>query len=149
MTNKSAVDEFLNQKTLAVIGASRSGKKFGNGAARELRKKGYRVIPVNPEAETIDGERCYNSLSELPEQVGSLLVVVPPSETEKVVKEASEAGIRNIWMQQGAESEASIEYCEQEGISLVHGECILMFAEPSGIHKFHHWLWGLFGKLPS
>ena len=148
MTNKSAVDEFLNQKTLAVIGASRSGKKFGNGAARELRKKGYRVIPVNPEAETIDGERCYSSLSDLPEQVGGLLIVVPPSETEKVVKEASGAGIRNIWMQQGAESETAIEYCKQQEISVVHGECILMFAQPSGVHKFHHWLWGLFGKLP-
>jgi len=106
------------------------------------------VIPVHPEAETIEGEQCYSSLSELPERVGGLLVVVPPSETEKVVKEASAAGIRRVWMQQGAESEAAIEYCEQEGMSVVHGECILMFAQPTGVHKFHHWLWGLFGKLP-
>ncbi|UCD23854.1 MAG: CoA-binding protein, partial [Gemmatimonadota bacterium] len=85
MTSKSAVEEFLNQRTLAVVGVSRSGKKFGNGASRELRKKGYRIIPVHPEAETIDGERCYGSLSELPEQVGGVLLVVPPHETEKVV----------------------------------------------------------------
>jgi predicted CoA-binding protein len=131
-----------------VIGASRSGKKFGNGASRELRKKGYRVIPVHPDAEAIDGERCYKSLSELPEEVGGVLVVVPPSETEKVVREVSGAGIKHVWMQQGAESKAAIEFCEAEGISAVHGECILMFAQPSGIHKFHHWVWGLFGKLP-
>ncbi len=149
MTAKSAVDEFLSQRTLAVVGVSRSGRKFGNGASRELRKKGYRVIPVHPEAETIDGQPCYGSLNELPEQAGGLLVVVPPSETEKVVKEASAAGIRHIWMQQGAESEAAIEYCEQEGMSVVHGECILMFAQPGGVHRFHHWLWGLFGKLPQ
>jgi predicted CoA-binding protein len=148
MTAKSTVEAFLNQKTIAVVGASRSGKKFGNGASRELRKKGYRVIPVHPEAESIDGEKCYPSVGELPQEVGGVLIVVPPVETEKVVREASAAGIKHVWMQQGAESTAAIEHCEREGMSLVHGECILMFAEPSGVHKFHHWLWGLFRKLP-
>jgi predicted CoA-binding protein len=148
VTSKSAVEGFINQQTLAVVGVSRSGKKFGNGAARALREKGYRVIPVHPEADTVDGEKCYASLSELPEPVGGVLVVVPPAETEKVVKQASEAGIRHVWLQQGAESQAAIRYCEDQGIDLVHGECILMFAQPTGIHKFHHWVWGLLGKLP-
>ena len=88
MTAKSAVEAFLSQKTIAVVGASRSGKKFGNGASRELRKKGYRVIPVHPEAEEIDGEKCYSTMVELPDTVGAVLVVVPPAETEKVVAHA-------------------------------------------------------------
>jgi predicted CoA-binding protein len=149
MTTKTAVDEFLEQRTLAVVGVSRSGKKFGNGASRELRKKGYQVLPVHPEAESIDGEKCYRSLGELPGQVGGLLLVVPPEETEKVVQQASAAGIRHVWMQQGAESEAAIRYCEGQGISVVSGECILMFAQPAGVHKLHHWFWRVLGKLPN
>ena len=146
---KAAIDDFLSQQTLAVVGVSRSGKKFGNAASRELRTKGYRVIPVHPEAESIGGERCYPSLKELPEPVGGLLVVVPPAQTEQLVRQAAEAGIRRVWMQQGAESAAAIKYCQDQGMSVVHGECILMFAAPTGGHKLHHWLWKLLGKLPN
>jgi predicted CoA-binding protein len=149
MTTKAAVNDFLNQRTLAVVGVSRSGKKFGNAATRELRKKGYRMIPVHPEAETIDGERCYPSLSQLPEQVGGVLVVVPPEQTEQVVREAADAGIRHVWMQQGAESKSAIDFCREHGMTVVHGECILMFAEPTGAHKLHHWFWRVLGKLPN
>ena len=150
MTTKAAVDDFVSQRTLAVVGVSRGGKKFGNAACRELRAKGYRILPVHPTAESIDGEACYPSLAELPEPVGGVLVVVSPTETEKVVREASAAGIRRIWMQQGAQSPAAIKFCEEQGMSLVHGECILMFAEPvSGGHKFHRWIWRVLGKLPK
>ncbi len=148
MTKSEAVEEFVSQRTLAIVGVSRGGKKFGNAAARELRKKGYQMIPVHPEAETVDGERCYSSLKELPVQVGGVLVVTPPGETEKVVREAASAGITRVWMQQGAQSEAAIRYCEEQGMSVIHGECILMFAQPTGVHKFHHFLWRLLGKLP-
>jgi len=146
---KAAIDDFWSQQTLAVVGVSRGGKKFGNAASRELRTKGYRVIPVHPEADSIGGERCYPSLKALPEPVGGLLVVVPPVQTERVVREAAEAGIRRVWLQQGAESAAAIKYCQDQGMSVVHGECILMFAAPTGGHKLHHWLWRLLGKLPN
>jgi len=145
---KAEIDDFLAQQTVAVVGVSRSGKKFGNAASRELRTKGYRVIPVHPEVESIGGERCYPSLKELPEPVGGLLVVVPPAQTEQVVRQAAEAGIRRVWLQQGAESAAAIKYCQDHGMSVVYGECILMFAAPTGGHKLHHWLWRLLGKLP-
>lgn len=146
---KAAVNDFLSQRTLAVVGVSRSGKKFGNAATRELRNKGYRMLPVHPEAETIDGERCYPSLRQLPEQVAGVLIVVPPEQTEQVVREAADAGIRHVWMQQGAESKTAIDFCRERGMSVVHGECILMFAAPTGAHRLHHWVWRLFGKLPK
>lgn len=150
MTTKAAIEEFVSQRTLAVVGASTGGKKFGNAASKNLRAKGYRMIPVHPTAETIDGERCYSRLGELPEPVGGVLVVVPPAETEKVVREAAAAGIRRVWMQQGAQSPAAIQFCEDQGMSVVYGECILMFAEPvTGGHRFHRFIWRLLGKLPS
>ena len=150
MTSKAAVDDFLAQRTLAVVGVSREGKGFGNMAHKELKDKGYRVFPVNPNAESIGDERCYPSLGALPEPVGGVLVVVPPAQTEQVVRDAATAGIGRVWMQQGAESEAAIRFCEGNGISAVHGECILMFAEPMGFgHRLHRWVWGLLGKLPG
>jgi predicted CoA-binding protein len=79
-----------------------------------------------------------------------VLVVVPPAETEKVVREAAAAGIKRIWMQQGAESPAAIKFCQENGLSAVHGECILRFAEPAGwFHRAHRCVWKLLGKLPK
>jgi predicted CoA-binding protein len=150
MTTKAAIKDFLDQRTLAVVGVSRGGKKFGNTAYKELKAKGYQVFPVNPHVDAIDGDRCYSSLSALPEPVGGVLIVVPPRETEQVVRDAAAAGIRRVWMQQGAESQAAIQFCEERGISAIHGECILMFAEPAAFyHRLHRWVWRLLGKLPQ
>jgi predicted CoA-binding protein len=150
MTTKAMVDDFLAQRTLAVVGVSRKAEKFGNMVYRELKAKGYRVFPVNSHAEEIAGERCYPSLSALPEPVGGVVIVVPPAETERVVQDAAAAQIRRIWMQQGAESDAALRFCADNGMSVVSGECIMMFAPPVGFgHGLHRWVWGLLGKLPK
>lgn len=149
MTSRAAVDAFLVEKDLAIVGVSRSGKKFGNGALRELTANGYRVFPVHPEAETIQGIPCYPNLRELPEPVGGLLIVVPPAQIEVVVREAAAAGIRRVWMQQGSFSPRALKFCAENGIEAVHGECILMFLRKGPVfHRIHHWLWGLLDKLP-
>jgi predicted CoA-binding protein len=149
MTTAPAVDDFLAQRTLAVVGVSREGKKFGNMAYRELKAKGYQLFPINPNADSIEGDRCYPSLTALPGPVDGVLIVVPPAETERVVRDVAAAKIRRVWMQQGAESEAAIRFCQQNGINVVHNECILMFAEPTAFgHRMHRWVWGLLGKLP-
>ena len=149
MTSKAAVDDFVGQRRLAIVGVSRRGRKFGNFAFRELRSKGYKILPVHPQAETIEGERCYASLGSLPEPVDGVLIVVSPAQTEQVVRDAAAAGIRRVWMQQGAESPAAIQFCQENGIPEVHGECILMFTEPAAWwHRAHRWVWKLLGKLP-
>ena len=111
---------------------------------------GYTLYPIHPQAETIEGERCFPNLGALPEPVDGVLVVVPPAQTEQVVRDAAAAGIRRVWMQQGAESPAAIQFCKENGINAVHGECILMFAEPAAwFHRAHRWVWKLLGKLPK
>jgi predicted CoA-binding protein len=149
MASKAAVADFVSQRKLAVVGISRKKMKFGNLAFRELKRKGYKLFPVHPHAEQLEGERCSASLAALPEPVDGLLVIVPPAQAEQVVREAAAAGIRRVWLQQGAGSPAAIRFCEDNGISVVHGECILMFAEPAAwYHRAHRWVWGLLGKLP-
>jgi hypothetical protein len=150
MTPKARVTDFVSQRKLAVVGVSRQGKKFGNLAFRELKAKGYMLFPVHPQAETVQGKRCYPSLAALPEPVDGVLVIVPPAETEKVVREAAAAGIKRVWMQQGPESPEAIRFCQENGISAVHGECILMFAEPAAwYHRAHRWVWKLLGRSPK
>jgi uncharacterized protein len=150
MESRSAIRDFLAQKNLAVVGASRQGKKFGNAAYRGLRAKGYRLFPVHPSASEIEGDRSYSSFEALPEPVGGVLIVLPPPETERMVREAARAGIRRIWMQQGAESPGAIRFCAENDIEAVHGQCILMFAEPvRSIHRIHRWIWRALGKLPN
>lgn len=144
------VDAFLSQRTLALVGASRSGRGFGTVALRELVSKGYAVYPVHPEADEVAGEPCWRSLADLPESVGGVVIVVPPRQTLGVLEDVRAAGIPRVWMQQGAESEEAIAFCARNGIDAVHGECILMFAEPTGfVHRAHRGLWKILHKLPA
>jgi uncharacterized protein len=149
MTSRAAVDGFMAERTLALVGASRSGRKFGNAVLKELTAKGYRVLPVHRDAAEIDGHAAYGSLADLPERVGGVVVVVPPARAEQVVLEAAAAGIRRVWLQQGASSPAALAVAEAQGLSVVHGECVLMFAEPtSSIHRVHRFIWKVLGRLP-
>jgi predicted CoA-binding protein len=150
MVSRAVIDEFLAQKRLAIVGASRNAKKFGSVVRRELSAKGYQVLPVHREAETIDNQPCVRSLADLSGQVDGLVLVTPPAETTRLVKEAAAAGIRRVWMQQGAESDEAIRYCEANGIAVVHHECIIMFAEPVGFgHRLHRGILKLVGRLPK
>ncbi len=149
MATRAMIEDFLAQKTLAIVGVKRDGKGFGNAVVKDLTGKGYELLPVHPHAEQVAGLPCFPSLAELPKKAGGVVLVVPPAQTEKLVREAKEAGIHRVWMQQGAESLPAIRYCADNGIAAVHGECIMMFAQPTGIHRFHRWLWRVLGKLPD
>lgn len=128
MNTRATIDDFLSQHTLAVAGVSRGGKKFGNAVFRDLRRKGYCMIPVNPHARTVEGERCYPDLAAIPGPVDGVILVLPPEQTEEVVQDAVRAEIRRVWMQPGAESETAIRFCEAHDISVVHGRCIMVLA---------------------
>ena len=150
MNTKENIREFLSQQSIAVAGVSRNGKKFGNSVYKELKNKGYRTFAVNPNAGEIDGEKCFASISDITEKVNAAVIVVPKTETEKVVRNAVSSGVSNIWLQQGSETDDAINYCVQNQVNLIYGECILMFAEPAAFfHKAHRWVNGILGKLPN
>ena len=99
MTSKKIVGEFLLQKKIAVVGVSRKKTKFGNAIYKELKQKGYHVFPVNPHINTFEGDNCYHDLLSLPEKVDAIVINVPSVQTEKVVREAKQAGINKVWLQ--------------------------------------------------
>lgn len=149
MVSRAIINEFLGLEGLAVVGASRSRAKFGNKAYRDLKAKGYNVVPVNPQAETIEGDRCYRDVASLPKNVLGLILVVPPVFTEKVVVQAKEAGLTHLWVQPGAESNAALAYCRDHGITAIDRQCIMMHAVPvRSLHRFHRFLARLGGKAP-
>lgn len=125
MTDQAAIDDFLSQKKLAVVGVSRDRNKFGNIVYRRLKAHGFEVFAVNPKIDVIEGDPCFHDLAALPGPVGGLVIVVPPRTTEQVVIEAAAAGIRRVWMQPGAESDEAIRFCEEHGMSVIHGLCIM------------------------
>jgi len=147
-TSSSAVERFLAQPALALVGASRSGKKFGNVILKELLSKGLRVYPLNPAVASIDGVRCYAHFADMPEPIGGVIICVSPDDAVTAVRDAAEAGIMHVWLQQGAESPYVGNLCIELGLDAVIGECILMFARPTGIHKMHRTLDGVLGRLP-
>lgn len=150
MTSQKSIDEFLRCNNIAVVGVSRKSSKFGNVIYKELKKKQFNVFGVNPNLENIEGDKCYGNLKELNGKVDAVINVVSPAQTEDVIKEAHSIGVKNIWMQQGSESDTAIKYCRENGINEIHKECILMFAEPvKSIHGFHRWIWKVLGKLPN
>lgn len=149
MTSKAVVDEFVSQEKLAIVGVSRGGQKFGNGAYRELKAKGYKLFPIHPEAATLEGDPAYKDFASLPEKVGGVVIVVKPAQTEQVVRDAAAAGITRIWMQQGSESAAAIQFCKDNNLSEVHGECIMMYGIGTGLHGFHGKINKFFGKAPK
>ena len=142
------IEEFVQGKRLAIVGLSRSGKKFGNIAYKELRTRGYTLYPVHPQAQEVDGARCYPNLAALPDKVDGVLVSVPPQKAKAVLQEAATAGIKNVWLQQGSESGEVIALAKQLGLNVVSGKCILMYAPPvRGAHGLHRFVVKLIGQL--
>lgn len=149
MSQKEVINEFINQKCLAVIGVSRNPAKFGNIAYRELKAKGYQVYAIHPEAETLEGDQAFRDFASLPGNVDGLVISVQPENTEKIIRDAAAAGIKRIWMQKGSESPAALLFCKDNGIAEVHGECIMMYAVNTGMHKVHNWVWKVLGLGPK
>lgn len=147
---KQAIEQFLQSKSISIVGMSFKNAKFGNLAYKELSKKKFNLYPIHPKAKKIDGAQCFANFNDIKDNIDGVLISVQPSEAEKVVRSAHEAGIKNVWLQQGAQSDSTIQFCKDNGMNVVHNECILMFAKPvTSFHKFHRWVWKILGKLPK
>lgn len=123
------IDQFMSAARFAVAGASDDPEKYGHKCFAALLHRGYSVYPLNPNAREVLGIKAYPNLAALPEPVESLSVVTPPRVTEKLLDEAVAAGVKNIWMQPGAEpfDTASLERARAAGVNLIYGgPCLLV-----------------------
>ena len=142
------VVKFLETKNRALAGVSRQKQKFGNTLYKTLTKRGLTILPVHPELSEFEGAKCYNRISDLPAEIDGLIICTAPDKALNLINEAIAHGIKQIWLQQGAENPELIRTFESSDINLITGKCILMYAQPvTSFHKFHRFLAKLFGKL--
>ena len=127
MTIVERIDTFLDAEMFAVVGASSKPHKYGNKVLRCYMQNRRKVIPVNPVEKEIEGLACVASVSDLPEDVISLSIITPPQVTEKVVDLAIAKGVKNLWMQPGAESKSAVAAAEAAGLNVIaDGSCLLV-----------------------
>jgi hypothetical protein len=142
MPSRAVIDEFLSQRRLAFVGVSHEPKEFSASVYRALKERGYDLLPVNPHADEIDGDACYASVADLPDDVDGAIVMVPADASAGVVQACIDHHIPRVWLHKGAGpssvSEEAVGLCREHGIEVVDGACPMMFAEPvSWFHKVH------------
>lgn len=124
---ESSTAKFLAAKTFAVAGASRDRSKYGNRVFQALVKSGRTVYPLNPSAPEVDGHTAYATTDDLPEVPESLSIVTPPHVTREVIQQAIAAGVKNIWMQPGAEDSQGSKLARDAGLNVIDdGSCVLV-----------------------
>jgi predicted CoA-binding protein len=121
------IETFLAAPAFAVAGASDRPHKYGYRCYVCYLQHGRKAYPVNPRGGEILGNPVFKDLTSLPEKVESISVITPPAVTEALVDEAIATGVKNIWMQPGAESELAVKKAEDAGMNVIYGgPCLLV-----------------------
>ena len=112
---------------IALIGASNDSSKFGNQIYRNLRTKGYNIIPINPKEKKIEGDKAYASIDMMDSLPDIVNFVVPPQIAIKVAQKAIDLGITHLWFQPGSESDELEELLRKNhGIKYLINSCIMV-----------------------
>lgn len=120
------IESMLNLKSWAVVGATNNKDKFGYKIFKVMLEAGLEVYPINTGLTEILGKTCYPKLADLPIRPEAVNLVVPPRIGEIILCECAELGIKNIWLQPGADTPQVVQKAEQLGLSVVHHACIMV-----------------------
>jgi uncharacterized protein len=151
---KDAAQDFLAQRRIAVTGVSRQARGHGSNAVLQgLRKRGYEVFAVNPNADEVEGGPCYHTLAEIPGGVDAVVVGTRAELAEATVRECEQLGIGTVWLHRsmgaGSASPTAAAYGKAHGIRVINGGCPLMFgADADGGHKVMRFVCRLTGAVP-
>lgn len=151
---KAAASEFLANRRVAVTGVSRQPKNHGSNVVyQRLRERGYEVFPVNPNADEVEGDRCYHDLRSIPGGVDAVVIATRPEIAEKTMRECADLGIRHVWMHRGpgagSVSKAAADYGRERGIAVIDGGCPCMFGPTADRgHKAMRVVFSLTGNVP-
>ncbi len=120
--------------SVAVVGATDDPSKYGSVIYRDLKAKGFEVYAVNPNRDTVDGDPAYPTLADLPVRPTVVNFVVPPDQTLRVLEQARDLGLTNVWIQPGAQSAEVHELIDENGFNALVNACIMVrtrMARPS------------------
>ena len=151
---KDAAADFLASKRIAVTGVSRNPQTHGSNVIyRRLRERGYEVFAVNPNAETVEGDKAYPNLKSIPGGVSAVVIGTRAERAEATVRECMELGIKHVWMHRsvdrGSVAEAATDLGREHGLNVIPGGCPLMFDPVAdGGHKAMKFVFTLTGAVP-
>ncbi|NJL44267.1 MAG: hypothetical protein HC945_03065 [Nitrosarchaeum sp.] len=117
---------FSTAYTYAIIGASQDRSKYGNIILRDLDRAGYAVVPINPNAASIENHKAYPTVEAYPGTLDIAVFVLPPSTTLAILPACIKKGIRAVWLQPGSESPEAITYCHDHHLTCIHDVCIMV-----------------------
>ena len=145
------IDAFLEGTEIAIVGVSTKKENWGLMLMKELQPKGYRIHPVNPNYEEVEGIKCVDSVRDLPDSVENLILAVNPERAKEIIMQLDGTSIRRVWLNQGighgAYSREAIELLKDKKLEYIYGFCPMMFFG-KGMHKFHFWMRKNLGKVP-
>jgi predicted CoA-binding protein len=152
---KDAAAEFLAHSRVAVTGVSRHPKDHGSNIVyRRLRDRGYEVFAVNPNAEQVEGDRCYHDLASIPGGVEAVVIATRPEIAEDTMRECADLGVKHVWMHRGpgtgSVSKAAADYGRQHEVAVIDGGCPCMFSPTADLrHKAMRIAFMLAGNVPK
>jgi uncharacterized protein len=122
--DKTMKDILLSTKTIASFGLSSDPRKESYGIVQYLKNQGYRIIPVNPTATEILGEKSYPDLESVPEKIDVVQVFRKPEDVPPVVDGAIKVGAKVVWMQEGIVNEEAAQKAREAGLQVVMDACM-------------------------
>ena len=154
-TVAEAAADFLAQKRIAVAGVSRKAAGHGgNYVYTTLRKRGYEVFAVNPNADTVEGDPCFHTLADIPGGVDAVVIATNPSATGDVVAQCVALGVKRVWMHRsfggGSVDDTATKAGRDAGLTVIAGACPLMFGDKADFgHKCMKFVIGFTGSKPT
>ena len=155
----SLVAEFMAAKGIAVVGVSDQRDTGCNSAYRNFKDAGYHVYPVNPRLSEFEGETCYPDLSSIPEAPQAVFILANPTVTDEIVDQCIDVGVKHVWMHcmlgtkpglaqsMTSVSQAAVDKCRQNGISVIPGSCPNQFLDSDFGHTMMRRLFRTFGLM--
>lgn len=151
---KQAAADFLANERIAVTGVSRSSKGHGaNVVYLRLKQRGYDVVPINPNADEVEGDACYPDLKSVPGDLKAVVIGTRPEVAEATMRECVDLGVEQVWMHRGpgggSVSEPATAYGREHGVTVIDGGCPCMFGPTADTgHKMLRWMFTLNGNVP-
>ena len=151
------VQDFLAQKSIAVVGVSDTRETGCNLSYRKFKEAGYRVYAVNPRLQTFEGDPCYPDLNSIPETPEAVFVFTSPKVTDQVVRQCVDLGIKRVWMHclmgtkpglaagMSSVSQDAVRVCHENGIAVIPGACPNQYLKPDIAHSIARLLWRTLG----
>jgi predicted CoA-binding protein len=154
MNKLNDIESFLSNKRVAIVGVSRNPNDFTRAIYDEFLRRGYDVLPVNPNSPNVDANSCFATVRDITPPPQTALIMISRAQAAQILSECKSAGIRNVWVygtsgRQTLPDELLAE-CRTAGMTIIDGECPFMFLPNSGgIHRLHGFVRKVFHSYPA